>query len=71
MRKWNRSDRSETGHPRKEEGRVCGLANKIGGPVGVMTGSHLLNALLNRHKLGVRKGRKWDDLRRKDLPKFA
>lgn len=71
MKKWSRSDSRETGHPWKEEGSVHGLANKIGGLIGVMTESHLLNALLNRHKLGVRKGRKWSDLRRKDLTKFS
>lgn len=61
MRKWNRSDRKGTGHPWKEEGGVRGLANKAGGPDGVIRGSHLLNALLPRHNLRVRKGRKWDD----------
>lgn len=40
MRKWNRSDRKGTGHPWKEEGGVRGLANKAGGPDGVITGSH-------------------------------
>ena len=42
MRKWNRYDGGGvgTGHPWKEEGSVCGPANKVGGPDVVMTGSH-------------------------------
>lgn len=40
VRKWNRSDRRGTGHPWKKEGRVRGLAHKVGGPDVEVRGSH-------------------------------